>query len=149
MGAAADPICDLVFASLHVLLLRAHAHIRTRRLGHAGVARVGPPPATDPPPLLAPIVNLLQYRVFCARVHAAVRQIVRGLRAAGIPTKLWLEPVGESGEKLVTMLSQADVPQKVGGEASIRIDDRSVTSFRSSFCICLLTWRFVARFSLI
>ena len=78
----------------------------------------------ESPPLLHPIVDLLQYRVFCSRVHGEVLKMVRGLRAAGIQTKLWLNPVGESGEKLITMLSQTDVSQKVGGEASIRIDDR-------------------------
>lgn len=95
------------------------------RLGHAGVVRgTGPPPTVEAPPLLQPIVDLLQYRVFCGRVHHEVRKVVDGLRAAGVQTKLWLNPVGESGEKVVAMLSQPDAPQKIGGEASIRIDDR-------------------------
>ena len=80
--------------------------------------------AIEAPPVLQPIVDLLQYRVFCARVRDEVGRVVAGLRAAGVDTKMHLSTVGDSGAQLVAMLTQTDVPQKVSGEAMVRIDNR-------------------------
>ncbi|PSR77283.1 hypothetical protein PHLCEN_2v7976 [Hermanssonia centrifuga] len=119
-----DSICDLIFSALHLLLLRAHAHVRTQRLGAPGVIRPGPAPVVEPPPILQPIVDLLQYRAFCARIHAEIGKMDSGLREAGIPTKLRLNPVGENGEQLVSMLTVVASPQRIGGEAILRIANR-------------------------
>ena len=119
-----DAVCDLIFSSLHVLLLRAHAYVKTQRIGRSGVSRPGPPATIAPPPLLQPIVDLLQYRVFCDRVHIKVGKMARGLRDAGVPVKLRVNRVGESGEQLVDMLTKVDGQRNVGGETFLRIDNR-------------------------
>lgn len=121
---ASDAVCDLIFSSLHVLLLRAHAYVKTRRIGRSGVIRPGPTPTITSPPLLQPIVDLLQYRVFCDRVHVEIGKIAQGLSTAGVPVKLPENRVGESGERLVGMLTIVDTQQTIGGETFLRIDNR-------------------------
>ena len=54
-----DPICDLIFSSLHVLLLRSHARIKAHRLGvgigqATGVARPGGPASAPNPAIESP-----------------------------------------------------------------------------------------------
>lgn len=72
--------------------------------------------------ILQPIIDLLQYRVFCERVEVELQKAVQGLNAAGIPSTLSFTGVGESGQHIVSLLS--DTRNKViGGEAVIRIDD--------------------------
>ena len=117
-----DSVCDLIFSSLHVLLLRAHAHVKTQGIGRSGVSR--PAATIAAPPLLQPIVDLLQYRVFCDRVHIEVGKMARGLRDAGVPVKLRVNRVGESGEQLVGMLTKVDGQRNIGGETFLRIDNR-------------------------
>lgn len=76
-----------------------------------------------PPPLLQPIIDLLQYQVFCERVKAEVDRMERALDVAGVPSSLRFNAVGESGKELVKLLDEVSV-QKIGGEAVLRIDDR-------------------------
>lgn len=116
--------CDLIFSALHILLLRAHAHVKSQRLGHAGILR---PPVSQvvlPPPILQPIVDLLQYRAFCERVHAEIHRLVDGLQAAGVPVRSRINRVGENGAQLVALLTRTDHQQRVGGETLLRIDNR-------------------------
>ncbi|GJE87473.1 hypothetical protein PsYK624_035560 [Phanerochaete sordida] len=125
-----DAVCDLIFAALHVLLLRAHSFMKAHRIGRTGVLRSAlPAQPVAPPPLLLPIVELLQYRVFCDRVHAEVRRMAAGLEAAGVPVKLRANRVGENGAQLVEMLSRTDGPQTLGGETQLRIDNRHTLRF--------------------
>lgn len=121
--------CDLVSSVLHVFLLRMHSHTKTHRLGTTGIMRVqvqGQPPRVLPsPPLLQPVIDLLQYEVFCKRVHAEVHKVVRALDVAGIPCSIHFNSAGESGNELVRLLEDSTT-QKVGGEAVLRIDERYV-----------------------
>lgn len=121
-------MCDLIFATLHVLLLRAHTFLKQHRIGRATTLRNTPAQQqqqpVNPPPLLLPIVELLQYRVFCDRVHVEIGRLADGLRAAGVPVKLRATKVGENGEQLVAMLTKTDGPQTLGGETHLRIDNR-------------------------
>lgn len=118
-------MCDLIFSALHVLLLRAHAYVKTQRIGRAGIAKPGPASTTPPsPPLLQPIADVLQYRVFCDRVHTEVTKMARGLAAGGVPVRLRANRVGESGEQLVAMLTATDTAQSIGGETVLRVDNR-------------------------
>ncbi|KIP10399.1 hypothetical protein PHLGIDRAFT_65771 [Phlebiopsis gigantea 11061_1 CR5-6] len=128
-----DAACDLIFSALHVLLLRAHAYVKTQRIGRAGVARSGLASTTPPsPPLLQPIADVLQYRVFCDRVHTEVEKMARGLAAAGVPVRLRANRVGESGEQLVAMLTTVDAAQTIGGETLLRVDNRHTLRFTFS-----------------
>ncbi|KAF7977414.1 hypothetical protein HWV62_3550 [Athelia sp. TMB] len=119
--------CDLVSSVLHVFLLRMHSHTKTHRLGTTGIMRVqvqGQPPRVLPsPPLLQPVIDLLQYEVFCKRVHAEVHKVVRALDVAGMPCSIHFNSAGESGNELVRLLEDSTT-QKVGGEAVLRIDER-------------------------
>lgn len=126
-----DAVCDLIFSALHVLLLRAHSHIKQHRIGRMSALRSAPSSQQplEPPRLLLPIVELLQYRVFCDRVHAEVSKMAEGLAAAGVPVKLRANKVGENGEQLVAMLTKTDGPQTLGGETFLRIDNRHTLRF--------------------
>ncbi|EKM59963.1 uncharacterized protein PHACADRAFT_250784 [Phanerochaete carnosa HHB-10118-sp] len=130
---AQDAVCDLIFATLHVLLLRAHNFIKQHRIGRTNALRNAPPQQqqqpVNPPPLLLPIVELLQYRVFCDRVHVEVGKMADGLAAAGVPVRLRANRVGENGEQLVAMLTKTDGPQTLGGETHLRIDHRHTLRF--------------------
>lgn len=74
------------------------------------------------------MVDLLQYRVFCDRVHAELHRIVDSLRAAGVAVKSRTNTVGENGEQLIRLLSMVGKPQRVGGETLLRVDNRSVVA---------------------
>jgi mediator of RNA polymerase II transcription subunit 17, fungi type len=119
-----DAVCDLIFSTLHVLLLRAHAYVKKHRIGRSSAIRPGLAPVVTPPPLLQPIVDLLQYRAFCGRVHAEFVKMAHGLSAAGVPVKLRMNRVGESGEQIVEKLTKIDSLQTVGGETLLRLDNR-------------------------
>lgn len=117
--------CDLIASILHAFLLRLHSHLKSQRLGTTGVVRAAGqttrPPL--PPPLLQPIIDLLQYQVFCERVKTEVDRVAKVLSAAGVPTSLRFNFVGETGKDLIGLLNE-DNSQKTGGEAVLRIDDR-------------------------
>ena len=75
------------------------------------------------PPILQPIIDVLQYREFLERVRDEIDRVVAALRLAGVPTKVHYDPVADGGDILVASL-MSDKPSTIGGEALLRIDDR-------------------------
>ncbi|KAI0677611.1 subunit 17 of mediator complex-domain-containing protein [Trametes maxima] len=128
-----DPVCDLVYSTLHILLLRAHTASKTHRLGRASIFRPGgsAQPAPQPPPLLQPIIDLLQYQEFWERVRDEIERVAAALRLAGVAARVHYDPVADSGEALVASL-QDEKPHPIGGEALLRIDDRHTLRFTTS-----------------
>ncbi|OCH94116.1 hypothetical protein OBBRIDRAFT_852282 [Obba rivulosa] len=119
--------CDIILATLRILLLRVHASAKARRLGRAGLSRTGPPnPAATQ--ILQPIIDLLQYEVFCDRVQVELQKVATALQQAGISTKYRFEPVCEGGSELVALL-QSEKRGPMSGEALLRIDDRHTLRF--------------------
>lgn len=80
---------------------------------------------------------MLQYQVFCERVHAEVDRIVQGLRQAGVPTKLQFQAAGGNGRDFIKDLQDQRV-RPVGGEALIRLDNRYVCHLQMA--TCLVSW---------
>jgi len=116
--------CDLIASILHAFLLRMHSHLKTERLGSSGVIRgSGPLNGRLTPPLLQPIIDLLQYQGFCERIKTEVDRMVRALGVAGVQCGLQINSVGENGRELLKLLDE-DSTWKIGGEAILRIDDR-------------------------
>jgi len=76
-------------------------------------------------PILQPIIDLLQYQVFCERVKFEVDKITRALSAAGISSVLRFSAVGEVGQDLVKLLDEGSTTY-ISGEAVLRVDDRFV-----------------------
>ncbi|EIW61969.1 uncharacterized protein TRAVEDRAFT_44798 [Trametes versicolor FP-101664 SS1] len=127
-----DPVCDLIFSSLHVLLLRAHSVLKVQRLSRISIFRPGiVPPAVQPPPLLQPIIDILQYREFWERVRDEIDHVVKALRLAGVSARVHYDPVADSGEALGRSL-QNEKMDPVGGEALLRIDDRHTLRFTTT-----------------
>lgn len=107
-------MCEMIYHVLRVLLLRRQKSTHSER----GIESNRLP---DPPSmLLQPIIDALQYRVFCERVEAELRRTVNTLNAVGIPSTLSFTAITESGQKLVSILSE-DSRKVVGGEAVIRV----------------------------
>ena len=116
--------CDLIAATLRVLLLRVHSYLRNERIRYTGSIRTASQPFfLQPPPVLQPIIDLLQYEGFCERVRAELARIVGALRRAGVPTKIRFEGMAGSGEEYLKLVTETR-PKPVGGEARIRIDNR-------------------------
>ncbi|CAL1700709.1 unnamed protein product [Somion occarium] len=121
--------CDSIFAALHLLLLRAHSFLKSKRLGRVGIAHtLAPGPDSIPPPILQPVIDMLQYQAFCDRVYQEIDKVVQALHRAGVPTKVHLREIGESGAQLVSLL-QNDDQIKVGGECLLRIEQRHTMRF--------------------
>ncbi|KAG6828400.1 hypothetical protein H0H92_008142 [Tricholoma furcatifolium] len=115
--------CNLIYFALHALLLRRHAFLQAQRLDPATFNHTS---RNHPhvPPLLRPIIDLLQYQVFCDRVKAEIDKMVTALSAVGIPSSLRFDSVGETGRQLVDyLLKNGDMA--IGGEAVLRIDERN------------------------
>ncbi|KAH8105856.1 subunit 17 of mediator complex-domain-containing protein [Cristinia sonorae] len=121
--------CDLIYAFLHLLLLRAHGYAKSQRLRRTVSA--GPSQASTPPLTLQPIIDMLQYQVFCQRVQAEISRMVRALSDAGIHTKLYFNAVGESGEELIREL-QLQGTLRLSGECLLRIEHRRSLRFTFS-----------------
>ena len=116
--------CDLIAATLRVLLLRVHAYLRNERIRRTGSIRTATQPLIlQPPPVLQPIIDLLQYEGFCQRVRAELARVVDALRRAGVPTTTHFEAMAGSGEEFLKLVTETR-PKPVGGEARIRIDNR-------------------------
>ncbi|KAJ7228621.1 subunit 17 of mediator complex-domain-containing protein [Mycena pura] len=116
--------CDLIYHMLQALLLRMHGHAKRVRLSGAGLFQ--PPGAPDAPPaplLLRPVIDLLQYEVFCARVEAEISAARDALNAVGILATLRFVPVGGTGQALMELLDASE-ERVIGGEAVLRIDNR-------------------------
>lgn len=109
-------LSELIYHVLHVLLLRKHSSQTDKSPSSLkSLPRV--------PSILQPIIDVLQYRVFCQRILSELRRAVNALNDACIPSTLSFTAVGESGEQLVSLIS-GDGDKSVGGEAVIRIDNR-------------------------
>ena len=116
-------ICGLILHLLLLLLLRIHRTKRLQSHAKSGVARdrrmriddlASPsqfntaPRTISAPPILAPIVSLLQYRSFCSSIHTDLSKITSELKAAGIPCELTFTPVGETSQEAIAMLEKLD-----------------------------------------
>ncbi|KAL1694553.1 subunit 17 of mediator complex-domain-containing protein, partial [Schizophyllum commune] len=140
--------CDLIYAALQALLLRQHAINKKRRLSPPGALSTDPSnPAsstsssTQPflpgapylqhaPPILQPIIDLIQYAVFCDRIRGEMERMARAVRAVGIPCGLRFDRVGELGVELTRMLGEEQVINRpVGGEGVLVVDDRHSIRF--------------------
>ncbi|RDB22683.1 Mediator of RNA polymerase II transcription subunit 17 [Hypsizygus marmoreus] len=116
--------CNLIYFALHALLLRRHAYLKERRLGAAGIIRPAIPyEASQLPPILQPIIDLLQYQVFCQRIKTEIDKMAKALSAAGISSTLRFDFVGETGRQLVRLFENKS-SKVIGGEAVLRIDNR-------------------------
>lgn len=117
--------CDLIYHTLHALLLCMHTAQKSQRILSTGPSRSY---ASAIPPgrsvLLQPIIDLLQYQQFCSRIKTELNKLTSALRSAGVPCALRFDPVGETGQHLQRRLTTGDSSLKVGGEALLRIDDR-------------------------
>ncbi|KAL6309701.1 subunit 17 of mediator complex-domain-containing protein [Sparassis latifolia] len=123
-----DAICDLISGLLHILLLRTHAYLKSERLGMSIHRAPAPPSVVHTPPLLQPIIDMLQYRVFCERVHGELDKISDALSQACVPTRSHFEAVGGTGEEFLMSFRQGKA-KPVGGEARLRVDNRSTLRF--------------------
>ncbi|KAH6914856.1 subunit 17 of mediator complex-domain-containing protein [Coprinopsis sp. MPI-PUGE-AT-0042] len=127
-----SPICDLIYHILHILLLRRHKLAKSDRLNATGNF---PNPRLlqgwrQDPPLLAVIVEFLQYKVFCERLKSELDRAAKGLEAVGFGTEVAFDAIGETGEEMVQVLSDYKMKQ-FSGEAVLRIDNR--TTLRLTF----------------
>ncbi|KAJ6536623.1 subunit 17 of mediator complex-domain-containing protein [Mycena sp. CBHHK59/15] len=95
--------CDFIYHTLHALLLRMHGYVKQQRLGTAGIFRTpGVTETFQPPLLLRPVIDLLQYEVFCERIKSELHSIAGALTAAGIPSHLRFESIGGTGQGLIS-----------------------------------------------
>ncbi|KZT20349.1 hypothetical protein NEOLEDRAFT_1075722 [Neolentinus lepideus HHB14362 ss-1] len=118
-----DAKCDLIFAALHLLLLRIHTHFKTQRLRNDPGTSQNPPP---PPAILQPVIDALQYEVFCDRVNVEISKMTGALRAAGVPSTVRLNSVGETGQALVELFDDQG-GGRLSGEIVVRIGSRRDT----------------------
>jgi mediator of RNA polymerase II transcription subunit 17 len=119
-------MCDLIYSCLHALLLRRHGYLKLRRLeGPAAIGIAGVAGSPDVPPLLQPIIDLLQYKVFCDRIKFEFDKTVRALSMAGIQCALRFDPVGETGHQLIQSFGENNA-KVIGGEVVLRIENRYV-----------------------
>ncbi|KAF9009018.1 subunit 17 of mediator complex-domain-containing protein [Cyathus striatus] len=110
-------LCNLVYQSLHVLLSRRHNHNKQERLG-----------SDAQPPILKPIINIIQYQVFCKRIESEIANAARALARAGVPSSFSFTPIGETGLEIIKIVSEYG-NEAVGGEAVLRIDHRHTVRF--------------------
>ncbi|KAF5344117.1 hypothetical protein D9758_008900 [Tetrapyrgos nigripes] len=112
--------CDLIYHYLFALLLRKHSYQKSQR------HRLAPQPRNAPqssPTVLRPIIDLIQYEVFCERIKSQLDAVTTSLSAAGIKSILRFKPVGEAGKELITIpIDESD--RGIGGESLLRIDNR-------------------------
>ncbi|KAG1755640.1 subunit 17 of mediator complex-domain-containing protein [Suillus lakei] len=115
--------CNLIYFALQGFLLSLHASQKSQRLSQVDTQH---PPSAFPnkAPLLQPIIDLLQYQVFCDRIKVELDKMVSALLKAGIPSSLRFDAVGESGHQLVEHLIANETARRIGGEALLRIDVR-------------------------
>ncbi|KAL1722511.1 subunit 17 of mediator complex-domain-containing protein [Schizophyllum commune] len=138
--------CDLIYAALQALLLRQHAINKKRRLSPPGALSTDPASSTSTssaqpfltgtpylqhaPPILQPIIDLIQYAVFCDRIRGEMDRMARAVRAVGISCGLRFDRVGELGVELTRMLGEEQVINRpVGGEGVLVVDDRHSIRF--------------------
>jgi mediator of RNA polymerase II transcription subunit 17, fungi type len=136
------PRCDFIYHALHLLLLRLHLHQKLERLGNAGVVRdihPIPPQAQQAQKqiglaVLQPLIDVLQYQVFCDQTIGELDTAVKVLTIAGVNASLKFTPVGETGKELFQLFAE-NSPKRWGGEAILKID-RKYAVFTSSLVMC-------------
>ena len=77
--------------------------------------------------MLQPVYNMLQYRLFCNRIEMELKNMGQAMSQAGVPSKVRFNAVGETGTQLVDFLRGED-HSRIGGDAVLRVDNRSVPS---------------------
>jgi mediator of RNA polymerase II transcription subunit 17 len=122
-----DGQCDLIHSALYALLLRQHRHRKIVRLGTVGILHTNPTNSNTAqrPPVLRPIIDFIQYQMFCSRLQTHLTQLSTALSEAQILCRLRFEPVGDMGRDLVSYLS-AEGSTTLSGEAVLRVDHRYV-----------------------
>ncbi|KAJ3987261.1 subunit 17 of mediator complex-domain-containing protein [Lentinula detonsa] len=128
-----DPVnqakSDLIYHYLLTLLLRRHAHIKARRLGTNSSSNPGVPIPFNLDlsqanlPILQPVIDQLQYQVFCERIQSQLVVVKIALTAAGIPSTLRFDPVGEIGTELIKIPVDTEA-RPLSGVCTLRIDNR-------------------------
>lgn len=117
--------CDLIYHTLHALLLCMHTMQKSQRiLSRVPSKSYAPASPAGRSVLLQPIIDLLQYQQFCTRIKTELNKLTSALRSAGVPCILRFDAVGETGQYLQRRLTSGDSSLRVGGEALLRIDDR-------------------------
>lgn len=122
--------CDLIYSSLHAFLSRAHRFSALRK-GPGSNEVVRPNPQ-----LLQPIIDVLQYEVFCERVKNEIDLVCNALKSVGISSTIYFDPVGELGKQLIHGLIDEETTV-LAGEAIIRIDERYVAHASTVLANCL------------
>ena len=120
--AEVSPTCDIIYHGLHVLLLRKHTFQKTERFNSSSATGVVPLGSYSPA-ILQPIIDFLQYNLFCERLEAELNKAAKGLVATGIPAEVEFTGVGETGEELVKVLTEPR-SQPISGEAMLTIAER-------------------------
>ncbi|KAF5333164.1 hypothetical protein D9611_002473 [Ephemerocybe angulata] len=121
-----SPLCDIIYHGLHVLLLRKHGYHKGERLSSTTISN--PTNNFGGPPILQPIIDFLQYNLFCKRLESELTKASRGLTAAGIHTTVSFNGVGETGEELVQIFTEFKAPP-ISGEAVLTIAERHSIRF--------------------
>lgn len=118
--------CDIIYYTLHLLLLRSHAHAKARRLANTAIVHPGDGPQPSPAPgVLQPILDMLQYEAFCKRVQVEVSKMSHALEEVGVTANVRFSAIGDTGEQTLRMFEQAeDGSRQVTGETVLRIDGR-------------------------
>lgn len=111
--------CHLIYHGLQILLLRQHSFLKTQRLGSIRES----PGTSQVPPILQPIIDLLQYQVFCKRLKVELDKVIMSLMSVGIVSALRFTPVGESGRDLLECIDKGG-KRLMSGEALLRVDDQ-------------------------
>ncbi|KAK1236632.1 hypothetical protein PQX77_000184 [Marasmius sp. AFHP31] len=122
-----DPLgqakCDFIYHYLLALLLRRHTYQKRRRLGMNGSSQSVGGVDQHAPLVLQPVIDILQYQVFCRRIRSELDDVCSSLNKAGISTTLRFSAVEEIGKELVKFVSESN-SRGIGGEATLRVDDR-------------------------
>jgi hypothetical protein len=121
-------LCDLIATVLPILLLRQHEFVKTARLSPEHHRSKNPTRAPQPPLMLQPVIDFLQYQVFLKRVRKELMQAIQKLRENGIGVDLRLEGVNSSASTKLDLLLDGKEP--LGGEAILRINNRYVKVHR-------------------
>ncbi|KAF8826793.1 hypothetical protein HHX47_DHR5000974 [Lentinula edodes] len=117
---------DFIYHYLLTLLLRRHAYVKARRLGtdsssSLSISSLDPSQANLP--ILQPVIDQLQYQIFCERIHSQLNVVKAALIAAGIPSTLRFNAVGEIGSELIKIPVDEEA-RPLSGVCTLRIDNR-------------------------
>lgn len=119
---------DFIYHYLLTLLLRRHAYVKARRLGtdsssSLSISSLDTSQANLP--ILQPVIDQLQYQIFCERIHSQLNVVKAALIAAGIPSTLRFNAVGEIGSELIKIPVDEEA-RPLSGVCTLRIDNRYI-----------------------